>query len=171
MGYISTIRQSYHSLITTNLSYNLIVQTLQAFVSEHGEPWSSHERPIPTLLPWDGPLPLSVSPLNPSNGPLPMPVNHQNPMKLKKKKNPSELSTVPARDPWKFNLGHWNPLGSIGILQYHPWTPQSDNTSDPALVIILATDFKNESGDPSSNIPSSVDHVPSSRMTVINLEW
>ena len=69
MGYISTIRQSYHSLITTNLSYNLIVQTLQAFVSEHGEPWSSHERPIPTLLAWDGPLPLSVSPLNPSEWP------------------------------------------------------------------------------------------------------
>ena len=45
--------------------HNLILQTLQAIVSEHGQSWSPHERPIPTLLTWDGPLPLSVIYKNP----------------------------------------------------------------------------------------------------------
>ena len=76
MGYI--LEKTSYKSCPMHACNDLILQTLQAFFSEHGEPWSAHERPISTLLAWDRPLPLSVS--SP-----PIPVIHQNPMNLRKK--------------------------------------------------------------------------------------
>ena len=139
---------------------------LWIFVAEHGEPWSAHERQIPTLPSWDGALPLPMIGMehypcqwaiwihfsDPSAESIwtqkSPPVVHfpcQRSMKIifDPIKNPPEflrISLVPLDHPRHFQTPYqWSPLVIILAKDFIPWQWANFRGDDSTVI-----EFKGE---------------------------